>query len=366
MKKWTILTIAVLAAILLVMQYLIEKKKVAVIESGQQASSAEQQLGVALPAGATTYVSADADNYVPDYVGGAPYGNIVMPTIQSTYKGACEASSLQDMLSTHDKYWGFLARDAAFNQSETQKMYDYLADYTGCQAAARTDVSLCDSLPSDVQLDNKKLDVRITPNYRCRTKTVSLFFEAYRAGNISGDSYCRLGVGTFDKQDLERFSVPDFCSVLPKGQEAIESFLLKAFAVDTPEAKARVRKEFPVKEGDCAKDGECLTKNGIYNAVKKGRPEACPGEYLQQCRALAERSAVPCEKTLQEMSKFYCSAVARVKKVSGGYIGLSKEEAKVELDKLKAQRAEADEMKKQQQKIMEEVNKQVRETLKKK
>ncbi|OGR52819.1 MAG: hypothetical protein A2049_06860 [Elusimicrobia bacterium GWA2_62_23] len=366
MKKWTILTIAVLAAILLVMQYLIEKKKVAMSESGQQAGSAEQQLGVALPESATTYTGAAVDNYVPDYVGGAQYGTITMPTIQSTYKGACEASSLQDMLASHDKYWGFLARDAAFNQNETQKMYDYLADYTACQAAARTDASLCDSLPSDVQIDGKKVDVRITPNYRCRTKTVSLFFEAYRAGNISGDSYCRLGVGTFDKQDLERFSVPEFCSVLPKGQEAIEGFLLKAFAVDSPEAKARVRGAFPVKEGDCAKDKECLTKYELYNAVKKARPDACPNDYVQQCRALAERSAVPCEKTLQEMSKFYCAAVARVKKASGGYIGLSKEEAKVELDKLKAQRAEADEIKKQQQKIMEEVNKQVRETLKKK
>jgi hypothetical protein len=365
MKKWTILTIAVLAAILLVMQYIIEKKKVAVIEGGQPAGSAEQ-LGVALPESATTYIGSAADNYVPDYVGGAPYGSIVMPTIQSTYKGACEASSLQDMLATHDKYWGFLARDAAFNQGETQKMYDLLADYTACQAAARTDASLCDSLPSDVQQDNAKVDVRITPNYRCRTKTVSLFFEAYRAGNISGDSYCRMGVSTFDKQDLERFSVPEFCSVLPKGQEVIEGFLLKAFAVDTPEAKARVRAAFPVKEGDCAKDRECLSKYELYNAVKKGRPEACPNDYVQQCRALAERSAVPCEKTLQEMSKFYCAAVARVKKVSGGYIGLSKDEAKVELDKLKAQRAEADEIKKQQQKVMEEVNKQVRETLKKK
>lgn len=365
MKKWTILTIAVLAAILLVMQYLIEKKKVAMIGSGQQAGSGEQQLGVALPDSATTYAGVAVDNYVPEYVGGAAYGAIVMPMIQSSYKGACEGSSLQDMLATHGRYWGYLARNAAFNQSETQKMYDQLADYTACQAAARPDIGLCDALPSEVEQSGHKVDVRITPGYRCRNRMINLLFEAYRAGNISGDSYCRLGVGTFNKEDLEKFSVPEFCSVLPKGQEALEDFLLKAFAVDTPEARARVRKEYPVKEGDCAKDKECLAKYGIYSAVKKGQPEACPNDYQSQCRALAERSTVPCDKVLRDMSQFYCEAVARVKKVSGGFIGLSREEVKVELDRLKAIRTTEEAARKEQQRVTEEINKNVRKVLKK-
>jgi len=363
MKKWTILTIAVLAAVLLVMQYLIEKKKVAVIESGQQAGSAEQQLGVALPAGATTYTGAAVDNYIPDYMGGAAYGSIALPTIQSSYKGACEASSLQEMLATHDKYWGFQARDAAFNQDETQKMYNYLADYTGCQAAARTDVSLCDSLPSNVQIDGKKVDVNITPNYRCREKSILVLFEAYLAGTLAGDGYCRLEMSYWPKEDLARVSAPDYCAAAQKGPEQAAAYIRGVY----PEIPvADIARKYPARKTDCGGDSGCLEKFLLYQAMKSGKSSGCPPGYGPLCQALTERSALACEKTLQEMSKFYCAAVARVKKVSGGYIGLSKEEAKVELDKLKAQRAEADELKKQQQKIMEEVNKQVRETLKKK
>lgn len=362
MKKWTILTIAVLAAILLVMQYIIEKKKVAVIDRGQQADSAEPQLGVALPSGATAYAGAAGDNYVPAYSGGASYGAISLPTIQSSYKGACAAASLLDMLATHDKYWGYLARSAAFSPSETQKMYDLLADYTACHAAARTDVSVCDALPATVNQEGVKVDPKVVPNAVCRKKAITLFSEAYLAGNISGDSYCRLELSYWPREDLDKISIPEYCAAAATGPGPAADYLRKTF----PEAGDAVLKDLPAKESDCKKDPECLERLDIYNAVKKARPGACPKAYEPLCQALANRSSSPCESVLKDMSKHYCASVERVKKLSGGYIGLSKEEAKVELDKLKAQRAEADEMKKQQQKVMEEVNKQVRETLKKK
>ncbi|MCM2267004.1 MAG: hypothetical protein NDI60_04435 [Elusimicrobiales bacterium] len=362
MKKWTILTIVLLSAVLLIMQYIIEKKKVAAPGGGQQAVTTEP-MGVALPAGATYFQNSSVDVYVPPVTTGAGYGTIALPTVQTSYKGACEGASLGGMLSTHDRYWGFFARNASFSEDETQKMYAFLADYTACQAAARTDVSLCDALPGLVENAPFKVDPKGTANYRCREKSISLFFEAYLAGALAGDGYCRLQMSYWPKEDLAGVSVPEYCAAAQKGPEQASAYIRGVY----PQIPAAdIAREYPVRKTDCGGDAQCLEKFLLYQAMKSGKPSSCPSGYGQICQALAERSAMPCEKTLQEMSKFYCATVARVKKASGGLIGLSKEEAKAELAKLKAQQDEAAAAKKQEQKLMEEVNKQVRETLKKK
>jgi len=364
MKKWTILGIVALAAILLSVQYVLDKKKTA-IQAGGGMPAIEEPVGVALPEGATSYMARQAENVMPE-AGGAVYGSISLPTIQTVSKGACEGGSLREMLATHDKYWGFFAWDTPFTQAETQKMYALLADFVACHAAARTDVTLCDSLPGPAEKKGYKVTLEMTPSNTCRKKTTNLLFESYLAGNIQGDSYCRLGLSGWDQGDLARFSVPEFCGVLAKGPENAAPFLLKAFAPTPPEAAARLAMDFPVKEADCRKDGDCLVKYNIYKSLKSGRSQGCPKEYVPHCQALTDRSTASCEKLLQNMSEFYCSSVKRVKKVTGGYIGMTKEEIAADIERTKAAKAEGDNIKKAQDKALEEVNKRVKEMLHKK
>lgn len=364
MKKWAIFVVVVLAAALLLLQYAAEKKKGAMQPPASSMPAPEQPMGVALPSDASKPVTTPAamDNYMSQSGG----GSLAIPLIQTSYKGACEGGSLNDMLATHDSYWGTFAKDTPFSPAESQKMYGMMEDYVSCQAAARTDVSICDSLPGAANKDGIKVPLESSPSFACRKKTTLVLFEAYMAGGIKGDSYCRLFLSNFDQTDLARFSVPEFCENIAKGPENAAPFLLKAFAPAPPEAPAKIALDFPVKESDCKKDQDCLIKFRLYSAIKKGRPADCPADYKAQCQALVDRSIAPCEKTLQDMSKFYCTAMARVKKTTGGYIGASKEAIASDIQKAKAAKLEADNQKKEQEKLQAEVNKRVKEALKKK
>lgn len=363
MKKWAILSIVVLAAALLILQYAAEKKKNPTQPAGTSVPSAEQPEGVALPAEAGKQAAVQAvDGFVPQGGGGA----LSLPFVQTSYVGACQGGSLKEMLETHGRYWGTFAKDTPFNPAETKKMYEYLEDFVTCQAAARTDVSLCDSLPGPDEKDGIKVTLDSSPSFVCRKKIVTLLFEAYQAGNVKGDAYCRLAMSSWDPADLARFSVPDLCEALAKGPENAAPYMEKVYSPIPQNGLDKLAMEFPVKESDCKRDQDCLTKFRLYSAVKKGRPSDCPSEYRAQCQALTERSAVPCDKTLQDMSKFYCTSVERVKKTTVGYIGMSKEAIAEDIKKAKAAKLEAENMRKEQDRLQGEINKQVKEALKKK
>ena len=360
MKKWAILIVVVLAAALLIVQYSSEKKKGA-MHPGTTATPAGEDVGVALPSDASKPVTDPMNNFIPQS-GGGP---LSIPLIQTSYKGACEGGSLKDMLETHDKYWGTFAKDTPFNSDETRKMYGMMEDYVACHSAARADVSLCDSLPGSANKDGIKVTLESSPSFVCRKKATMVFFEAYQAGRIKDDSSCRLSLANWDQADLAHFSAPKVCELLAKGPGNVWTYLVESFA-PAPEAPGRIAAEFPVKEGDCKKDEECLLKLRLYNAAKNDRPNDCPVGYKAQCQALAERSTVPCDKILQDMSKFYCDSVARVKKTTGGYIGASKEEIAEDIRKTKEAKLEAEARKKEQEKLQAEVNTRIKEVLKKK
>lgn len=361
MKKWTILVIVSLAAALLIMQYVLEKRKGPAQEGGPPTQAVEQPVGVSLPEGATAYAARQAENLIPQAGEGAGYGGGITLPIQSAYKGACQGGSLGEMMATHDKYWGFFARNTAFNQEETQKMYSFLSDYAGCHASARADVSLCDSLPGPAEKGGYKVTLDKTPAYACRKKTVIMLFEAYMAGSISGESYCRLEMSGWPREDLDKIPAPDFCAAAAKGPGPAAAFLVKIFPANAKE----IRESFPTKEADCGGTASCLARLGLYKSFKSGRAKDCPGEYAASCQAQADRSTAPCDKVLWDMSQFYCASVSRVKKATGGYIGMSKEEIAADIEKTKAARAEADNMKKEQEKLQAEVNKRVKKILKK-
>ena len=362
MKKWAILVLVVLAGALLTMQYVAEKKKSSGLPGAVTAPVSEQAVGVALPQEASKSAGNQADNFVSQNTGGP----LALYSIQSSYKGACEGGSLKEMLDSHDKYWGAFAKETPFNFADTQKMYAYMVDFVSCQAAARTDVTLCDSLPGAAEKLGVKVTLESSPSYTCRKKTTNLLFEAFQAGSVKGDAYCRVAMSYWDPADLARFSLPDFCEAVSKGPDNAAPFLLKAFAPAPPEAAAKIALDFPVREGDCKKNQECLTKFSLYTAAKKGRPADCPAEYKAQCQAIAARSTVPCDKLLQDMSKFYCTSVEKVKKLTGGYIGMSKEAIAEDIKKAKAAKTDADNMKKEQEKLQEDANKRVKEAVKKK
>lgn len=362
MKKWAILVLVVLASALLLLQYAAEKKKTAMTPGSTPAPTAEQPLGVALPAEASKPVTVPVDSYISQ----SGRGPIVIPLVQSAYKGACEGGSLKDMMLSHDSYWGSFAKDSPFLFEDTQKMYDFMVDYVSCQAAARADVSLCDSLPGPGEKDGVAVSLEVSPSSICRKKITMLLFESYLAGNIKGDSYCRLGLADTNQADLSKFSIPEFCEVASKGPESAVSFLLKAFAPGSPEVSAYFATRLPAKESDCREKPECLVEFGLYDAMKKGHPADCPAEYKAQCQALSGRSTASCEKILPEMSKFYCASMERAKKARGGYVGMSKEAVAEDIQKKKQEKAEAERIKKEQDQIQLEVNKRVKEVLKKK
>ena len=352
MKKWAILIVVALAAALLIMQYAAEKKKVPVMPGGAPAPASGPAVGVALPADALKPVTSTMDSFVPQN----GRGPIVLPLIQTSYKGACTGGSLKDMMDKHDVYWGSFAKDTPIPPADSLKMYDFMEDYVSCQAAARTDVSFCDSLPGPGEKDGIKVSLNSSPSFTCRKKTNILLFEAYLAGTIKGDSYCRQYLASFDQADLARFSVPEFCEVVSAGPENAASFLLKAFAPASPDGAAKLALDFPVKESDCKKNQECLTKFHLYSAIKKGRPDDCPAGYKAQCQALSGRSTAPCDKTLQDMSKFYCASIDKFKKTTGGFLGMSKEAIAENNRKSKEEKEYAEKMKKDQEKLQVEIN----------
>jgi hypothetical protein len=362
MKKWTILVIVVLAGILLALQYVVEKKKSAV-QSGGAMPALEEPVGVALPEGATTYMARQAENSMPE-VGGAVYGSIVLPTIQTAYKGACEGGSLREMLGTHDKYWGFFAWDTPFTQAETQKMYGFLADYVACHAVARTDASLCDALPGPAEKKGYKVTLDMTPSFKCREKTVEVLFAGFRSGLVKEDFSCRATVSSWAPEYVAKVSVPELCSKLSVGRKDAAAYLLEIFK--QPGAEEWINAGFPIKEAECKKEDNCMKRYVLYNGINTGKPQKCGADYAPHCQALAERTTVPCDKILQNMSEFYCASVKRVKKVTGGYIGMTKEEIAADIERNKAAKAEADTVKKEQEKAQEEVNKRVKEMLGKK
>jgi hypothetical protein len=366
MKKWTILVIVVLAAVLLFMQYLMEKRKSDTAIPGRPVQSAEPQLGVALPESATGYVSP-AEVYLPPPAGVKSTGQISFPMPPTGYKGACEGGSLSDMLATHDKYWGFFARTAAFSQQDSQRMYALLGDYAACNAAARHDLGFCAYLPQSFERGTERSSEDMAPYQACWKNSLPVIYEGFRAGLVKDQSSCRYTMEQADRNIVSRFSIPEMCAELGKSRGAAETYLRNIFR-DMPSSRADelLDTSFPEKAADCRKDQDCMNRYSTYAALKSGNGAACPKGTDAHCKALIERSVEPCDKVLQDMSQFYCATVAKVKKATGGYIGLSKDELKLELAKLKAQKTEADEMKKEQNKIMEEVNKRVREQKKNK
>ena len=370
MKKWVILILVILGGLLLALQYVASKREKAMVIPAEPVQS--EPIGVALPASSTNYTS-------PDMAGGNNYqSNLFLPAVQSDYTGACQGGSLEEMRRTHGSYWGLGSKDAAFNFEETMKMYELMANYVGCVAVARENPALCDSLPNDLSSDSAKVDAAFTPRYRCREQAANMLFQAYMAGRITDPASCKDSVSYWLPENAARISVPDFCKAAGGGMKSAGDFLAKYMPA---KYKSQRDKFMPASKSSCGGDEACLTVFETYNAIMNGKADACPRSSNGYCEAVITRVPAPCEAIVREMSKDYCSYVTRVKKVSGGYIGMTKEDIKTysaqqalriaaaaaeQQKKAEAesqQRNEAERQRKANDKAQEELNKQAKKLL---
>ena len=373
MKKWVILILVILGGLLLALQYVARRNEKAMVMPARTAPSEQQ--GVALPASSTNYASSDmamsgdSNSY---------QSSLFLPAVQSSYIGACQGGALEEMRRTHGRYWGVGSRDAAFNFDETMKMYELVGNYVGCVAVARQNLSLCDTLPEELSSDSKKVDSAFTPRQRCREQAANMLFEAYMAGKVSDPVYCQTVVSYWLPENSARISVADFCKAAAGGMKSAGDYLAQFMP---SKYKSQRDKAMPPTRSACAGDDQCLAIFDAYTAVMNGNADACPRSSNGYCEAAITRVTAPCEGIVREMSKDYCSYVERVKKASGGYIGMSKEEIKTysaqqslkiaseaaerqkKAEAESQQRNEAERQRKANDKMQEEMNKQVKKLL---
>lgn len=358
MKKWGILVLVLMGAGLLYMQYFMKKAERPVIKN--MPTPQQDVVGVALPTSATTQIAVTPA--LTGYVAGAgDYNNLELPKVPTNYSGACEGGSLEDIRASHGKYWGYFAKNNPVTTEETKKIYDYMTSYVGCVAAAHDNIGLCLALPDEAQVGDTKIDSVGSLSNACRDKANPLLFTNFMAGNTRTSGSCYSMVSGWPKKGLAKISVPDFCDAVSKGMESGKAYMVKV----NPKKADEFRKLFPISKSSCGSDSDCIDNLALYNAVKDEKAEECPRSRKVYCEAMVAKSAVPCEAIVKDMSKFYCSAVARAKKASGGFIGMSPEQVKAEIAKVEQAKKQAELQKKEGDKITEEVNKSAKKILKK-
>lgn len=407
MKKWVILVLVVLGCAMLALQYLMNKKT-----PGAGPAATTAQLGpdgVPLPAGATGYSETP-------FV--APVGNfnddptrLDIPIIPSDYKGACEGGSLREMLATHNKFWGPLAKETPFSQNDTRQMYSFVGDYVSCVAIARDNALICDMLPPGPPSEAGPKDgatqvspadrSRIKPSrnnlrYDCRKRVNPVLFLGYMAGKSKNPDSCNNILSGWKPSTLARISATDFCAAASKGLDAVNDYMQKIMSGKQKKVKKgdRGKQRFASSESSCGGNKECINGAKLYNAIKSGSVSQCPPPQPRSqqpgfqesggaaperpakgkeqaptvdvmCQAAVSKSAVSCEPIVKAMSSFYCDAVEQTKKKTGGFIGMAKWEIENAIAQKKAQ-AEADEkQKKEFQKMEADMNKKVKTLLSK-
>ncbi len=351
MKKWGIFVLVVLGGLLLILQYFAGRRAQSISISSKSAQS--EQTGAALPLSSTDYVEPGGAIGLGDAVGDG--GGLILPKVPTNYQGACLGGSLEEMRLTHGTYWGSRVEEGSFDFGETQKMYDMMASYVGCVAVARENIALCDTLPAEVTQGKDKWDAASTPKYKCQELATNTLLLAYIAGNVKNSAYCRKTLSSWQPKDVARISVPDLCKAGAEGgMSGASDYLIKRMP---PEVKGQINKSLPSSASSCGGDAKCLVTFQIYSAIKNGNVAGCPSSSDGYCEARITGNPASCENIVHEMSRNYCSYVERVKKVTGGFIGMSKEaiKAKVSPKQLSKEEAEKEALR---QKLAKELKRQ--------
>ncbi|HAH31627.1 MAG TPA: hypothetical protein DCL44_04870 [Elusimicrobia bacterium] len=335
MKKWTVLVFIALLGLILGLRYLSKKNEAKVEQNaGMQLS---EPVGVALPQGVNTYSPSGS-------VASSPADSSALDAAAS--KGACEGGALNDILSSHGVSWGYSTKGVVFEPSETEKIYEALENYFSCEAVAMDDMAACGPLTTD---SGDKGDVRFSnPRYKCSDSANRVLFKAYMAGMHGNASACASFLAGDSVKDIKLDTV-EFCNIAAKGMENICVGLAPFLPASK---KAECLTVFPAKKTDCSGKEFCLDNYKIYSAIKARNPGQCPEKYRPACEAFFSKRQASCSNLITKASKLYCSSLAVLKKKQASGMFLSEQEKK-----------DAEIRKKEEERIMQEVNKNARKML---
>ena len=275
-------------------------------------------------------------------------GKGAIATIPADFAWApiCPAGkSLNDILSSHGKDWGYSAfGPGVLSQKENEALYGLLEKYFSCLAAAYGNVEICNYLPGMQSTLDKYYG---TPHYRCLDRVTKVLFYAYATGRLASDLPCRK---FFEGDNLTGADVPpEFC------REAALGF---AHVCNHPKAgnkKAKCNEAFPSSRSYC-KTPLCLESFKLYSALKDGNMNGCPEKHLTECGAFFVRSPSFCSSILQNAGGVYCRGLAAHEHER------RKSPPTETLKKREAERIAA-EQKKEEQKSLEETNRKIKKVL---
>lgn len=269
MKKWPIFAAALLFALAGGFKFLQHKGPGG---NAGSASGPRPPLNVPLPGGDMQYAIPPEFSAVPRQSGPpSTYG--ALPTIKKEIydKGSCKGGSLNEILSSHGRIWGYMAPYGAFRSQETSAVYDLIGRYLSCVGLARGAPSFCDYLPGE----RPDVPLRDSPNYKCREYYLEV---STRPGPAEACPADRRGLCTafFSKSEascsamLVKLSA-SYCGYLAKAQKRANGY-----AGFSP---AEVKEALKIAEGRKAEEERLRLENqriteDINNRVRRmtGKP----------------------------------------------------------------------------------------------
>jgi len=359
MKTKIIAVVIVLAAALGTLMYVSSRKR-AELPPPPQTAAPQAEQGVALPAGATEYSApasvAPISTYIPS-AGPADYSKLSLIPAAMAAKGTCEKGSPKDIIEAHGRVWGyFMGQNVGFNPDQTDKTYQLLSEYYACASMARGDDSLCDSLPGEAQQGNVTVALSQSPQFMCKQKAAPILFRAYLAGRTTNLGACQAELNDWYPDNVAKVSPPDFCSSAAKGPASLASYL----ASKMPQSASMSRMYLPASASSCGGDRDCQVNYSLYKAFSDGSPAGCPPALRPYCSALMERTQAACAPILDELSKNYCSSLADASRRSKGYVGMTPDQVKADIQLQAQKKSDADKQHQENEKSMKILNQNVK------
>jgi hypothetical protein len=319
MKKWQVLAAVLLLALAGGLRLLRERPSnepglppVQVLLSGQ-----------ALPEDTTRYYIPEEFLAVPPRTG-RPAGHGPLPVIKNEAydRGLCKGGSLNEILSSHGRVWGYGARHGSFREKESLEIYGLLAQYLACVGLARRAPEFCDYLPGEN--DAAGVGFYESPNYDCRDRYMNVSFAGFAAGREKSEEACAILLTSRNLAEGPRVRSAEFCAAAAKGMEAVCPALAASLGA---KRAAECRRALPAGDSDCGSDGECRARLAAYRAMKAGDGAACQEKDRELCGAFLSGSEASCSVLLVRLGKAYCDYLASAQKRAKGYAGLTTEEA---------------------------------------
>ena len=355
--KWLVLA----AALLLALAGALKLRDKAVLEKAALLSGQPEQPGGPLPGGNTQYYIPAEFSAVPTR-SGAPSAYGALPVIkQEIYdKGPCKGGSLNEMLSSHGRIWGYLAPYGSFQHADTSEVYDLLGRYLSCVGLARGDPAFCDYLPREGRRGKFEVDRFSSPNSKCRGYYMNVSFPGFSAGRDKAEASCRIFQTEGSLAIVAQVPAEDFCAAAASGMEGMCGALSEFIP---EELSAKCRRVLPSGISDCGADRNCSSRLAIYGAMRSGDAGACPEDYRGLCSAFLSGTEASCPALLAKLGSSYCAYLAKAQKRAGGYAGFSPEEVKEAIKKDAEAKTNAERQRLENQKITEEINKRVRKLM---